>query len=194
MPLRAFAPFALAAALAAAAPSAAVASGAAGRPDLSGVWRLDLDATVMWKKAKRPLARTDTLRHAGEAITWSWHAIEPRKPGIGRLDLVTDGRPRAAEVSGHRLRTESWWEGDTLCVRTRGRALMVPFTLIDRITLADEGRVMKAHRAFRMATLDVDEHWVFQREASGGGAPVEVPLTFAEPDRGAEAMPRPGAP
>lgn len=143
--------------------ASAAAAHAVPAPTLLGRWEMDLNRTVMWKKAVRPTHRVDTVELVGDQIHWSWRALEPKGPFEAAMRLFTDGRWSQNTVAGHRCRSRASWQGDTLVVDSHGRFLLVSWHLQDRIHVAEEGRELRATRRFRMATMNEIEHWVYRR-------------------------------
>jgi len=114
-------------------------------PDLSGVWELNLEKSVL--KGPSPRRMTVTVEHDEPNI--SQHIRSIRTDGTEQLQSVkfTVGTEEVNSIRGVPLRTLARWEGKELVVESWMKMTEREFHFKDYWSVSDDGRTLTmAHR------------------------------------------------
>lgn len=140
---------------------------AAGRPDLRGVWRLDVAGST-WGRGigTAPDARVDSVSQRGAEV----RVVSRIRRGdeIERLAYryLTDAREHTETVSGQKVTSRARWSGDTLRVDTRARVLLIEVRVHERWRLAAGGDTLVIARESESPLGRQRQRLVFGRAAA----------------------------
>lgn len=130
--------------IAAAAPAAA--AWAAGKPDFSGEWKLIPESTD-YGGMPMPEKLVYKVEHAEPKL--KMHTVQSTQRGEMEADLAytTDGEECQNTLRGNPLKTRVTWDGETLVFDSKIDYQGNAVALVDRWTLAGEGRKLEIARA-----------------------------------------------
>lgn len=143
----------------------ATATGAPGKPDLSGTWVLNLEKCRLQYPPKLDRGAI-TIAHKDPAFRFSRTFVEGGKEDALSYELTTDGREKIEKEPGRTTASRMFWDGDTLVLDERivladGRAA----TNVVRYSLRDGGRTLVAEEKFRGPVHKHDNLWVAERKS-----------------------------
>ena len=135
------------------------------KPDLSGEWKLDRQASML-SPVVAPAVRSGVLRieHREPRFTSHLTIVFDDKPVESKFELLSDGREVAATGDrGQRIVSNLRWDGDALVATWRIQGPYGEITISFRYELQDGGRRLRAAEQFRGVGRDQDNVWVFER-------------------------------
>jgi len=134
------------------------------RPDFSGEWQLNLQASTL-SPIVAPAAQSGVLRIEHHEPKFSAHQtiVLDGKPFESKFDLLSDGREVLTDAGGRRIVSSLRWDGDALVSAWEIRAPDGKMTISFRYELQDGGRRLQAAEQLRGAGRDQDNVWVFDR-------------------------------
>ena len=121
------------------------ASAQAARPNLSGVWVMDASKTVTDQQLAAPTAATSTIVQHGDTIIVD-REITSETTGVVKTHTVwaVDGKPWKNVVQANGADTEVTsvlsWESGVLVIRSSLTVMENPVELVDRWTVAADGK------------------------------------------------------
>ena len=119
------------------------------KPDFSGAWILNVDASVL-SPVVAPVVQRGFVN------------IDHREPTVAvHLSITMDGKP--VDV---RFERPSNWDGETLAFIDRVDTPNGELTIAFRYRLEDSGRRLRATERLRGAGREQDNVWVFDRSTS----------------------------
>jgi hypothetical protein len=138
--------------------------GAQQKPDFSGEWRLNREASVL-SPAVAPVAQSGTLRieHHEPNFKCQMTIVLDGKPFETKYELQTDGREIVSTEGGRRTVSTLRWDGDALVATWRIESQNGEMTIAFRYELQDGGRRVRASEQLRGRGRDQDSVWVFER-------------------------------
>jgi hypothetical protein len=141
-----------------------VAAGAQQKPDFSGEWQLNRQASALIA-AVAPVAQRGTLRieHHEPSFTCHMTIVLDGKPFETEYELLTDGREAARTEGGRRTVSTLRWDGDALVATMRVAMPSGEMTIAFRYELQEGGRRLRAFEQLRGGGRDQDNLWVFER-------------------------------
>jgi hypothetical protein len=134
------------------------------RPDFSGEWRLNTQASRL-SPAVAPVVRSGTLKilHSERRFA-SQLAIEfADKQVESKFELVSDGSEVVADHIGQRIVSSLRWDADTLLATWQIHAPDSELAITFRYELQDDGHRRQATEHLRGGGRDQDNVWVFDR-------------------------------
>ena len=134
-----------------------------GKPDLSGEWVLDREASTLSPGADATQSAVWRIEHREPLFRHKASFVTTPHPVEFEYELQADGPEDAFTHEGARTVSSLRWEGDALVVTWRteraGGVTVVSF----RCELIDAGRRLRATEAVRGTDHDQDNIWVFDR-------------------------------
>lgn len=139
-------------------------SAIAQRPDFSGEWRLNRQASML-SAAVAPVVRSGTLtiRHSEPRFASHLTIEFVDKPVESRFELFSDGREVVADHGGRRIVSSLRWDGDALVATWQIHSSDNQLAIAFRYELQDDGRRLQAAEQLRGGGRDQDNLWVFER-------------------------------
>jgi hypothetical protein len=134
------------------------------KPDFSGVWQLNRQASML-SPVVAAAAQTGTLRieHVEPSFKCHMTIVFDGKPFETKYELLSDGREIVGSERGRRTRSALRWDGDALVFTSRVEIPNGEVTISFRYELQDGGRRLQASEQLRGGGRDQDNVWVFER-------------------------------
>jgi hypothetical protein len=135
------------------------------KPDLSGEWRLNRQASML-SPVVAPAVQSGVLQieHHEPRFTSHLTIVFDGKPVESKFELLCDGREVATtDDRGQRIVSSLRWDGDALVATWRIQGADGELTISFRYELQDGGRRLRAAEQFRGGGRDQDNLWVFER-------------------------------
>jgi len=139
-------------------------TGIAQKPDFSGEWTLNRQASMLSPDVA-PTVQSGALRieHREPAFASQLTIVFSDKPVESKFELLTDGREVTTTGGGQQVVSSLGWDGEALVANFRiqlpGGDLMISF----RYELLDGGRRLRAAEQLRGAGRYQDNLWMFER-------------------------------
>lgn len=142
----------------------AITAGAQQKPDFSGEWQLNPQASAL-SPAVAAAAQSGVLRieHREPNVNCQMTIVLDGKPFETHYELLTDGRDVSRTQGGRGTVSSLRWDGDALVMTTRIEIPNGEMTIAFRYELQDGGRRVRASEQLRGAGRDQDNTWVFER-------------------------------
>jgi YD repeat-containing protein len=133
------------------------------KPDFSGEWKLNRQASTL-SPIVAPAAQSGVLRieHREPRFTSHLTIVLDGKPFESKFELLSDGREVATTDDRGRVSTLRW-DGDALVATWRTQGPVAEVTISFRYELQDGGRRLRAAEQIRGGGRDQDNLWVFER-------------------------------
>jgi hypothetical protein len=134
------------------------------KPDFSGEWQLNRQASTL-SPIVAPVAQTGTLRIEHKEPHFKCHMtiVLDGKPFETKYELLSDGREIVGTEQGRRIVSRLRWDGNTLVATWRVEIPNGEMTISFRYELQDGGRRLQASEELRGGGRDQDNVWVFER-------------------------------
>lgn len=138
--------------------------GAQQKPDFSGEWQLNPQASAL-SPAVAAAARSGVLliEHREPTFNCQMTIVLDGKPFETKYELLTDGRDVSRTQGGRATASSLRWDGDALVMTTRIEIPNGEMTIAFRYELEEGGRRVRASERLRGAGRDQDNTWVFDR-------------------------------
>lgn len=139
-------------------------AGAQQKPDFSGEWHLNRQASTL-SAVVAPVAQSGALRieHHEPSFRCQMTIVLDGKPFETKYELLTDGREVTSTQGGRRTASRLHWDGDALVATMRIEIPNSELTIAFRYELQDGGRRVQASEQLRGGGRDQDNLWVFER-------------------------------
>jgi hypothetical protein len=139
------------------------ASIAAAKPNLSGEWKLNL-AKSDFGDAPAPASVTQKVVHDDPNLALSVH----QSSDMGDLEFeakyTTDGKECANMIRENPTTSVLKWDGDTLLFDIKGKFGDDEFTMKDKWTLSEDGKVLTINRHFSSSFGEGDQKLIFDKQ------------------------------
>jgi hypothetical protein len=134
------------------------------KPDFSGAWKLNPQASTL-SPAVAAAVQSGALRIEHREPTFTAHLtiMLDGKPFDSKFELLSDGREVTATDRGRRFVSSLRWDGDALVATWRNQGPESEVTISFRYELQDGGRRLRAAEQIRGGGRDQDNLWVFER-------------------------------
>jgi hypothetical protein len=143
----------------------AVASAAFGAaPNFGGNWKLNTSKSD-FGQFPPPSSMTQKMSHAEPKLT-----VEVKMTGeMGEIEFTsnytTDGKECTNQgFGGSEVKSVAKWDGDALGIESKGAFGDNPYTMKDKWTLSEDGKVLSIVRHFASAMGEVDQKLVFEKQ------------------------------
>ena len=144
--------------------SVAMTVGSQQRPDFSGDWLLNLQASALSPNVAAA-AKSGTLRidHKEPTFKYQMTIVFADKPVETKYEMLTDGRDNVTTANGRGIVSTLTWDGAALVALNRIEIPNGEMTIRFRYELENSGRRLRATEQLRGAGRDQDNVWVFER-------------------------------
>lgn len=142
---------------------AAVSGFAQAKPDFSGEWILNRQASTLSPGADGVKSGVVRIEHRDPAFKYSARFETGSNPIAFQFELQSDGRETASTDQGGESVSSLRWDGDILVFSARTRRANGEMTMEFRYELRDGGRRLRAVEQLRSATHNQDNIWIFDR-------------------------------
>jgi hypothetical protein len=133
------------------------------KPDFSGEWQLNRQASVLSPGASVAQSGTLRIEHREPSFKCHMTIVMDGKPVETKYELQTHGRELAGTEAWGRMVSSLRWDGDALVATWRIEAPNGEVTISFRYELHDGGRRLRAAEQIRGGGRDQDNTWVFER-------------------------------
>jgi hypothetical protein len=136
----------------------------AATPDLSGSWKLNASKSE-FGQFPAPSSMTQKVTHAEPKLT----VAMKMSSDMGDLDLTsnytTDGKECTNQgFGGSEAKSVVKWDGDALLMETKGTFGDNAYTMKDKWTLSEDGKVLTIVRHFSSGMGDLDQKLILEKQ------------------------------
>jgi len=114
---------------------------AADKPDFSGDWKMDADKSV-FGPIPPPTSMTRKIDHKEPAISVTEARSGPQGDMNTTMKYSSDGKETTNSMMGNDVKSKAVWEGKTLVITSAANFGGADVKLIDKWTLADDGKTL----------------------------------------------------
>src|SRR3954471_7126644 len=134
------------------------------KPDFSGEWTLNVQASTL-SPIVAPVAQSGILRieHHEPKFTAHQTIVLDGKPFQSHFEVLSDGREVVTEAGGRRIGSTLRWDRDALVFTSRIEGPNVQMTISFRYDLQEGGQRLRATEQVRGTDHDQDNVWMFER-------------------------------
>ena len=134
------------------------------RPDFSGLWRLNAQASTLSPHVAAAVQSGELrIDHTDPAFKCQMTIVLSGKPIEKTFEMQADGREVAGNHEGTDIVSVLRWEGEALVATWRVALPGGEMTMSWRYALEDDGRRLRATETMRGGGQDQDNVWVFER-------------------------------
>lgn len=138
-------------------------SSAQQKPDFSGEWTLNRQASTLSPGADAMQSGVLRIEHREPMFRYNAEFVSPAGPIKYEYELQTDGREVAATQQGVASVSSLQWEADALVFTGRIQRPGGDLTISFRYELFEDGRRLRAVEQLRGRGRDQDNVWIFDR-------------------------------
>ena len=135
---------------------------AADKPDFSGSWKMDADKSTFGPMPP-PTAMSRKIDHKDPAIS-----VEESRSGAQDMTMTmkysTDGKETTNSLMGNDVKSKAVWEGKTLVITSAANFGGSDVKLVDKWTLADDGKTLTDVQAISAPQGDFELTWVLVKQ------------------------------
>jgi hypothetical protein len=139
------------------------AGGAQQKPDFSGEWILNRQASTLSPGAAAVQSGVARIEHRDPSFRYKATFASPSGPLQYDYELQSDGRDVGATQNGVTMLSNLRWEGEALVARWRIQRPDGETRISFRHELLDDGRRLRAVEQLRGAGQEQDNVWIFDR-------------------------------
>jgi hypothetical protein len=114
---------------------------AADKPDFSGDWKMDADKSVFGPMPP-PTSMTRKIDHKDPDISVTEARSGPQGDMNTTVKYSSDGKETTNSLMGNDVKSKAMWEGKTLVITSAANFGGADVKLIDKWTLADDGKTL----------------------------------------------------
>ena len=142
----------------------AMSAGFAAAPDFTGSWKLNL-AKSDFGQFPAPSSMTQKISHAEPKLTVAVKMAGDQGEFEFTSNFTTDGKECTNPgLGGSELKSVAKWDGENLAIDSKGSFGDNAFTMKDKWTLSEGGKVLTILRHFSSAMGDLDQRMVFEKQ------------------------------
>jgi len=136
----------------------------AAAPDLSGTWKLNASKSS-FGQFPAPEAMTQKVTHAEPKVKLETTMTTQQGDVNFTSNYTTDGKESTNQgFGGSETKSTAKWDGNTLLVETKGSFGDNTFTMKDKWTVSEGGKVLTIDRTFSSQMGDVSQKMVFDKQ------------------------------
>jgi hypothetical protein len=133
-------------------------------PNFEGNWKLDASKSD-FGQFPAPSLYTQKITHSEPKLTVDAKIVGEQGELAFTSDYTTDGKECTNQgFGGSEAKSVLKWEGDNLMIETKGAFGDNPYTMKDKWTLSDGGKVLIILRHFSSGMGDMDQKLVFEKQ------------------------------
>lgn len=129
------------------------------KPDFSGEWILDRQASVLSSNAAAFQSGVMRIEHHDPSFRFQLRIVAGDKPVEHAGEALTDGQ----EVAGPGEVTRFYWDADALVMSCGSREPDAQWTMSFRYELLDQGRRLRWFEQIHGGGRDQENTWIFER-------------------------------
>jgi hypothetical protein len=136
---------------------------AQGKPDFSGEWTLNRQASTLSPAAAAIQSGDVRIEHRDPAFRYKAVLKSETDSVQYEFEIQTDGREVAGTQQGMAVATSLRWEAEALVLSSRIQRPNGEMKIVFRYELLDAGRRLRAVEQIRGSGRDQDNVWIFER-------------------------------
>jgi len=136
---------------------------AQGKPDFSGEWTLNRQASTLSPAAAAIQSGDVRIEHRDPAFRYKAVLKSETDSVQYEFEIQTDGREVAGTQQGMGVATSLRWEAEALVLSSRIQRPNGEMKIVFRYELLDAGRRLRAVEQIRGGGRDQDNVWIFER-------------------------------
>ena len=144
-------------------PMCALVVAAQQKPDFSGEWILNRQASTLSPGADGMQSAVLRIEHRDPMFRYNAEFVSPNGPIRYQYEMQTDGREVKANQQGVDSTSALRWDADVLVFTGRIHRSDGDLTITFRYELIDDGRRLRAVEQLRGRGRDQDNVWIFDR-------------------------------
>jgi hypothetical protein len=129
------------------------------KPDFSGEWILDRQASALSTNAAAFQTGVMRIEHRDPIFHFQLSMVAGDKPVEHVGEGLTDGK----EIAGEGALTRLYWDGDMLVMSCEPQSQDAQWAMSFRYELLDEGRRLRWSEQIRGGGRDQENTWMFER-------------------------------
>ena len=142
----------------------AAAAGFAATPDLSGDWKLNTSKSD-FGQFPAPSSMTQKVSHSEPKIAVSVKMVSDMGEFEFTANYTTDGKECTNQgFGGSETKSTVKWDGDALLIDTKGAFGDNAYTMKDKWTLSESGKVLTINRHFASSMGEMDQRIVLDKQ------------------------------
>lgn len=142
----------------------AAAAAFAATPDLSGTWKLNTSKSE-FGQFPAPSSMTMKVTHADPKLAFEIKMASDMGDMDFTTNCTTDGKEcKNQGFGGSETTSVVQWDGDTLVVQTKGSFGDNDFTMKDKWTLSDGGKVLTIVRHWSSGMGEIDQKMIMEKQ------------------------------
>jgi hypothetical protein len=136
----------------------------AAAPDLSGNWKLN-GAKSDFGQMPAPSGWTQKITHAEPKLTVDSKMSSDMGDMQFTANYTTDGKETTNQgFGGSEAKSTTKWDGETLLMETKGAFGDNPYTMKDKWSLSEGGKLLIVLRHFSSGMGELDQKLVFEKQ------------------------------
>ena len=142
----------------------AAAAGMAATPDFSGNWKLNT-AKSDFGEFPAPSSMTQKVTHAEPKLTVDMKMTSDMGEFAVISNYTTDGKECTNQgFGGSEAKSTVKWDGPALVIETKGSFGDNAYTMTDKWTLSEDGKVLTVQRRFSGGMGDMNQKMVLEKQ------------------------------
>jgi len=142
----------------------AVSAGFAAAPDLSGTWKVNMKKSD-FGQFPAPSSMTQKVSHTDPKLTVELKMVGDQGEFGFTSNYTTDGKESTNQgFGGSENKSVAKWDGETLMIDTKGTFGDNAYTMKDKWTLSDGGKVLTIQRHYSSPMGELDQRIVLEKE------------------------------
>jgi hypothetical protein len=138
---------------------------AADKPDFSGDWKMDVDKSVFPPPpVPAPTAMTRKIEHKDPDISVNESSSSPQGDMTVTMKYSTDGKETTNSLMGNDVKSKAVWEGKILVITSNANFGGTDVKLIDKWTLAEDGKTLTDVRGISLPQGDFEMTYVLVKQ------------------------------
>lgn len=136
----------------------------AATPDFSGTWKLNGSKSDFGQFPPTP-SITQKVTHAEPKVSIDTKMTTDNGDLQFAANYTTDGKPTTNQgFGGSEMKSTAKWDGESLVMESKGSFGDGEFTIKDKWTLSDGGKLLTVQRHFSSGMGDSDQKLVFEKQ------------------------------
>jgi hypothetical protein len=134
------------------------------KPDFTGDWKLNTSKST-FGDVPSPDSMTIKITHAEPKLD----TVSKQSGQMGEIEMkgsyTTDGKECTNEgPQGSPIKSTVKWDGDKLAIEAKGQFGDMDFTMTQKWTLSDDGKILTVAQHFAMQMGEFDQTLVFEKQ------------------------------
>jgi hypothetical protein len=136
---------------------------AAAKPNLTGEWKLNVPKSDLGQMPA-PNSMVQKIAHEDPKLKVAVAVSGDMGEMAWESNYTTDGKESINKIRDNESKSVAKWEGDTLTIETKGKFGDNDFTMNDKWTVSEDGKVLTVNRHMSSSFGEGDQKLVFEKE------------------------------